>query len=113
MSETHTKNYDASAIFKSEIEPVVEQLRVLCTEHDLPVALIICYGSDGEQSQVCLMAGGDTQRMPKPVVLLTSLLNHSYETFSAAMSMLDGVLLKMATALEGSGLGAKLRAMMN
>ena len=113
MSETHTKNYDASEIFKSEIEPVVEQLRVLCTEHNLPISLIICYAADGEQNKMCVMAGGDTQRMPRPVALLTSLLNHSYGTFSAAMSMLDGVLLKMATALEGSGLGAKLRAMMN
>lgn len=42
--ETETKNYDDSAIFQKELQPLLDKLHEICESHEIPYALLLQYG---------------------------------------------------------------------
>lgn len=61
MNERH---FDKTEAFKSEVEPLLEQLRQKLREHKLPYILNICYGFGENGYSVCHAAGLTGEKTP-------------------------------------------------
>lgn len=84
------ETYDKSAAFFAVVLPLVKQLQEACSEHNLPIALVIPYSQDGEQAGICVVAGGSQNRAPQSVWKLIELLQ-DVEVFHAAMHLIHSI----------------------
>jgi ethanolamine utilization protein EutA (predicted chaperonin) len=95
--------YDKTAIFQSEIQPLIDQLQALCQQHDLPVFVMLPYAAaetedDAIKHSAVVIYGGDSERMPDAMSVLMNLAGAG--ALDEAMRLVDSMFTKMAEALR-------------
>lgn len=103
--------FDKEEVFTKQVLPVLEQLRDLCSDHDLPVLTVVSYGIEKQDEEtnahkIAVFAQGDSRYMPDSLVVLMALLREP-AFFDKVMESLKPILAqylmaqKVREAIEG------------
>lgn len=98
------KAYNKTEVFQNEVQPLLEQLKAVCEQHDLPIAFVIAYAAEDIDEntirhEVTAMGGGDPDLMPDSMATLIALLRDS-ELFDVGMGIVDKTFMAMKERMK-------------
>lgn len=104
--------YNKKALLQSEIQPLLDRLRALCQQHDLPLFVMLPYAATDEGDSAVkhgavIMCGGDTRRMPDAMRVLINLAEAG--ALDEAMALVDSVFTLAEQAMAEQAGKARLK----
>lgn len=94
--------YNKTEVFQNEAQPLLEQLKAVCSRHDLPIACTIAYAAEDIDENtirhaVTAISGGDPNLMPDSMKTLIDLSRG--KLFDVGMGIVNEAFTMMKASL--------------